>query len=135
MDDKGHTREPETGADRAANDRSSLLSAYDLHLFNEGSHFRLHEHLGAHTGSVGGQEGTRFAGQTFVFIGTLERMTRPEAEELVERLGGRAVSSVSKKISYVVAGPGAGSKLEKARQLGVTVLTEEEFLSLVGNSA
>ncbi|UCH64173.1 MAG: NAD-dependent DNA ligase LigA [Fidelibacterota bacterium] len=74
------------------------------------------------------------AGQTFVFTGTLEHITRQEAEALVERLGGRASSSVSKKTSYVVAGTGAGSKLEKAKVLGVAVLGEEGFLELVGRS-
>jgi len=72
-----------------------------------------------------------FVGQTFVFTGTLERFTRQEAAALVGRLGGRAASSVSKKTSYVVAGPGAGSKLDKAKELGVAVLTEGEFLEMV----
>ncbi len=70
-------------------------------------------------------------GLTFVFTGALEQFTRLDAQEMVERLGGRAVNSVSKKTDYVVAGPGAGSKLNKARELGVTILTENEFLNLV----
>ena len=72
-------------------------------------------------------------GRTFVFTGTLSRMTRPEAEELVRRLGGKAGSGVSSKTDYLVAGEAAGSKLEKAQRLKVTVLTEDEFVELAGN--
>ena len=78
------------------------------------------------------QVGGRFTGKTFVFTGALTRMTRDRAKALVEQEGGHAAGSVSKKTDYVVAGSDAGSKLEKARSLGVTVLSEEEFLALVG---
>lgn len=73
----------------------------------------------------------RFNGKTIVLTGTLERMTRQEATEIVENFGGKAAGSVSKKTSFVVAGPGAGSKLKKANELGIPVLTEEEFLDLI----
>lgn len=76
-------------------------------------------------------EGDDFAGKTFVFTGSLTKFTREEAEEKVLKLGGKAASAVSKKTSYVVAGPGAGSKLAKAEELGVTVLTEDEFLEML----
>ena len=72
------------------------------------------------------------AGKTFVFTGSLEKLSRKEAEETVERLGGHAAGSVSKKTDYVVAGEAAGSKLEKARSLGVTIITEEEFIAMAG---
>jgi len=76
--------------------------------------------------------GGRFTGKSFVFTGALSRFTRDEARILVENEGGNAVGSVSKKTDYVVAGEEAGSKLAKARELGVTVLTEEEFMELLG---
>jgi DNA ligase (NAD+) len=72
-----------------------------------------------------------FTGKTFVFTGTLETISRPDAEALVRRLGGKAVGSVSSKTDYVVAGPGAGSKLERAQKLKLTILDEEQFKALL----
>ena len=72
------------------------------------------------------------AGKTVVFTGSLEKMTRDEAKAMAERLGAKVAASVSKKTDYVVAGADAGSKLAKAREAGVNVLTEDEWFALVG---
>lgn len=71
-----------------------------------------------------------FSGKTFVVTGTLESMGRKEAEALIERLGGKAAGSVSKNTDYVVAGSSAGSKLARAEELGIAILTEVEFLAM-----
>lgn len=77
------------------------------------------------------QVNSNFEGMTFVLTGTLQKFTRQEAGKLVEERGGKAVSSVSKKTTYVVAGENAGSKLTKAQELGIPVLTENEFLEML----
>ena len=71
------------------------------------------------------------AGKSFVLTGTLATMTREEAAAEVERLGGKVSGSVSRKTSYLVVGEDAGTKLDKAKSLGVTTLTEEEFRKLI----
>jgi DNA ligase (NAD+) len=72
------------------------------------------------------------AGQTVVVTGTLTKFGRTEIEELIVKLGGKASGSVSKKTSFLVAGENAGSKLDKAKELNVPVLTEAEFLAKIG---
>jgi DNA ligase (NAD+) len=75
--------------------------------------------------------GGRLTGKTFVFTGALSQFSRDEAKRLVELEGGSVVGSVSKKTNYVVAGEDSGSKLAKARDLGILILSEEEFIVLL----
>jgi DNA ligase (NAD+) len=77
-------------------------------------------------------EGADLTGKTFVVTGTLSRYSREGIEEVIRERGGKAAGSVSKATSYVIAGEKAGSKLEKARALGIPVLTEDEFDRLIG---
>ena len=74
---------------------------------------------------------SQLAGATVVFTGKLERFTRDEAKAQAERLGAKVAGSVSKNTLYLVAGPGAGSKLKKAEELGVKILSEDEWFELV----
>ena len=73
----------------------------------------------------------RFAGMTFVLTGTLPTYSRNEASEIIESFGGKTSSSVSKKTTYVLAGEDAGSKLDKANKLGVTVIDENQFNQMI----
>ena len=78
------------------------------------------------------EKGVELAGLTFVLTGTLPTMSRDEASALIKGAGGKVSSSVSAKTSYVVAGEAAGSKLTKAQQLGVKIISEEELLAMLG---
>ncbi|RMF95035.1 MAG: NAD-dependent DNA ligase LigA [Candidatus Schekmanbacteria bacterium] len=77
------------------------------------------------------KKGRKFEGKSFVFTGALKSFTREEAKRIVEAEGGKASSSVSKKTDYVVAGEDAGSKLDKAKELGVTIISEDEFIEMI----
>ena len=76
----------------------------------------------------------RFEGKTFVLTGSLELFTRKDAEDIIEKFGGKTSSSVSKKTDYVLAGEEAGSKLTKAQELGITVISEAEFKEMIGEN-
>ena len=73
----------------------------------------------------------RFEGKIFVLTGALEKYSRKEAEEIIEKFGGKTSSSVSKKTSYVLAGEESGSKLVKANELGITIISENDFEEMI----
>ena len=113
------------GAVTAENIVSWFASPQSRHLIS-----RLRE-AGVNFESSAVQDDGRFAGMTFVLTGALSLFTRDEATEKIEAHGGRAAGSVSKKTTYLVAGENAGSKLKKANELGIPVLSEQEFLSML----
>ena len=78
-------------------------------------------------------EDKKLEGKTFVLTGTLEKYTRTEASDIIEKLGGKTSGSISKKTDYVLAGEDAGSKLSKAQSLGITILSEEDFERLINS--
>ena len=79
-------------------------------------------------------QASEYSGMTFVLTGTLSRYSRDEATELIEQLGGKTSSSVSKKTNFVIAGEKSGSKLKRAQELGIPVLTEDDFIELIGKN-
>ena len=108
---------------------ASVYNAFrDEHLSSLVERLKAH---GLNTDYQKTQIDNRFEGMTFVLTGTLPNMKRDEAKELIEKFGGKASGSVSKKTSYVLAGDEAGSKLTKAQQLGVKIISEEEFLKMI----
>ena len=122
----------------AVDDIGEITAQFLQRWFADGQSRDLIESLknaGVNMTSTEAPQDLRFAGKTFVLTGSLTRFTRDEAEALIADPGGKAAGSVSKKTSYVVAGEAAGSKLRKAQELGVPVLTEDEFLALLGGKA
>ncbi|SEA23399.1 DNA ligase (NAD+) [Desulfuromusa kysingii] len=110
------------------------VSASIVHFFNAETNQKLLQdlqELGVNPHKEERISGDRFQGKTFVFTGSLERFSRKEGTALVEAQGGRVSGSVSKKTDYVVAGAEAGSKLTKAEQLGIQILSEDDFLQLI----
>ena len=119
------TQVRDVGAITAENIASWFENPQSVHMIS-----RLRE-AGVNFLSTAKQEDRRFEGMTFVLTGALSLFTRDEATEKIEACGGKASGSVSKKTTYVVAGENAGSKLKKANELGIPVLSEEEFLNML----
>lgn len=118
----------------AIDDVGAITAAYIRKWLNDPQSQQLIARLkeaGVSMHAVQQSAGEQFKGMTFVLTGTLERFTREEATEMIEARGGKARGSVSKKTTYVVAGENAGSKLRKAGELGIPVLTEEEFAAML----
>jgi DNA ligase (NAD+) len=132
-DADAETREEMDNLDQIGDTVIDALAAYFREKHNRGIVERLTRHVRIQDAERPARD-SPVAGKTVVFTGSLEKMTREEAKAMAERLGAKTAGSVSKKTDYVVAGPGAGSKLGKATELGVTVLSEEEWLRLVGQS-
>ena len=111
---------------------NSLLSAFEMGK-ERNSIENLVGHLDILDEILPDSEGNFLSGKTLVFTGTLEQMSRSEAKSLAENLGAKVSGSVSAKTDLVVAGPGAGSKIRRAEELGIKILNEAEWLSLIGN--
>ena len=119
------TEVPDVGAVTAQNIADWFAASQSRHMVD-----RLRE-AGVNFESQRTVTDTRFAGKTFVLTGALSKFTRDEATEKIELFGGKASGSVSKKTSFVVVGENAGSKERKARELGIPILTEDEFLEMI----
>jgi DNA ligase (NAD+) len=136
--DKVAERDPEAMAELDALDQvgGAVIEACSA-FFSEAHNRRMVEALSHELDiqpTAAPKRDTAIAGKTVVFTGSLERLTRDEAKAQAERLGAKVSSSVSKKTDIVVAGPGAGSKLKTATELGLEVLTEDEWLELIGGA-
>jgi DNA ligase (NAD+) len=131
--DDAETREEMDNLDQIGDTVIDALAAYFRESHNRGVVERLTKQLEIREAERPAKD-SPVAGKTVVFTGALEKMTRDEAKAMAERLGAKVAGSVSAKTDYLVAGPGAGSKLKKAQEAGVTVLTEDEWFRLIGRA-